>query len=407
MGTYHRKWRTISLSILFFLVSVFVVLSTFFIAIWRILLWKVLNPYLQINADRLIHLLNIPNAGFTVDIAAIMPFLSQVLIIAVILFLGAKNKAVRHREFWLMSIPLLAVLIITICSQFWSLDASVTVKRSWFFLATTMGGLFIGLEFRRPRIVWFFEILSILSVVLSYLIVFRYPNLGIMTRDTPGAWIGVFNYKSFAGQIIAFAGIMFLFRLADFRNEQWPIRIYSLLFLLLSLYFLYKTKNATALGSFIIAAGVLALGILFIKWGQLLKPIHWGAIGIIGVFFIIVLWFGKDTLFGLLGRSASLTGRTPLWMALIPFIKQKLYVGYGFGEVFWHSKYLAEFWKVAPWKAGLAHSGYVEAILDTGLVGFLFWFAFLVEVGFLTGWYFLKQRSLYSLISSSGSSMSF
>lgn len=85
-------------------------------------------------------------------------------------------------------------------------------------------------------------------------------------------------------------------------------------------------------------------------------------------------------------------------MALIPFIKQRLLFGYGFGEVFWYTSYLEEFWKVAPWKAGLAHSGYVEAILNTGIVGFLFLISFLAEVCFLSLRYFNSQRNLYSLI---------
>jgi O-antigen ligase len=261
-----------------------------------------------------------------------------------------------------------------------------------------MGGIFIGLEFRRSKIILFFEILAVISVVLSYVFVFLYPAQGIMTFDTPGAWIGFFNYKSFAGVMIAFAGLMFLFRLANFKNEKWFVKVYSFLFLLISLYFLYRTKNATALGSFVLSAGVLVLGLLFIKWGQNLKPIHWWIIGVVSVVILILAWVGKDVLFGLLGRSASLTGRVPLWMALIPFIKQRLLFGYGFGEVFWFTSYLQEFWKVAPWKAGLAHSGYVEAILNTGIVGFLFLISFLVEVGYLSLRYFNSQRSLYSLI---------
>jgi O-antigen ligase len=219
-----------------------------------------------------------------------------------------------------------------------------------------------------------------------------------MTFDAPGAWRGVFNYKSFAGQMIAFAGIMFLFRLTNYRNERWPIRIYSFLFLLFSLYFLYRTHNATALGSFVLALGALILGLLYIKWGRLLKPIHWWVIGGITLLLIIAIVVWKDALFGLLGRDATLNGRIPMWMALAPFINQRLYFGYGFGEVFWYSKYLAEFWKVAPWKAGLAHSGFVEAILDTGIVGFFIWITFLVEVAFLTIRYFIRQRNLYSLI---------
>ena len=97
----------------------------------------------------------------------------------------------------------------------------------------------------------------------------------------------------------------------------------------------------------------------------------------VSIVILILSWVGRDMLFGIFGRSASLTGRIPIWIALVPFIKQRLLLGYGFGEVFWYSEYLEEFWKIAPWKAGLAHSGYVEALLDSGLIGVVVWGIFL------------------------------
>jgi O-antigen ligase len=383
---------------LYALVSCLIVVFTLFIAIWRILLWDIINPLIYANINRLIGLFNLPALGFEIAWTQIVWALSHFVIIAVLVLLGIKNKLIRQKKFWLLSIPLIAILLISLSSQFWSLIPPNTLKRAWFLFATTLGGIFIGLEIRRSRIILFFEILSIISVVFSYIFVFLYPLKGILTFDTPGAWIGFFNYKSFSGVMIAFASLMFLFRLANFKKEKLFVRIYSILFLLISLNFLYRTKNATALGAFILSAGVLALGLLFIKWGQRLKPIHWWILGGVSIVVFILAWVGKDTLFGLLGRNATLTGRVPTWIALIPFIKQRIFFGYGFGEVFWYTPYLEEFWKVAPWKAGLAHSGYVEAILNTGIVGFLFLISFLAEVGYLSLRYFNSQRNLYSLI---------
>jgi len=387
-----------STSKLYTLVSYLIVIFTLFIAIWRILLWEIINPFLYANIHRVIDLFGLHAMNIEIGWTQIVWAISYFVAIAVLIMLGIKNKQIRQKKFWLLSIPLLAILVISLSSQFWSLIPPSTLKRAWFLFAVTLGGIFIGLEFRRSRIILIFEILAIVSVVLSYVFVVIYPMQGIMTFDTPGAWRGLFNYKSFSGVMIAFASLMFLFRLANFKNEKWSVRVYSFLFLLISLYFLYRTKNATALGSFTLSAGVLALGLLFIKWGQRLKPIHWWIIGVVSIVVLILSWVGKDALFDLLGRSASLTGRVPLWMALIPFIKLRLWFGFGFGEVFWFSEYLEVFWKIAPWKAALAHSGFIETILGTGIVGFLFWFSFLVEVAILSLRYFFLQRNLYSLI---------
>jgi exopolysaccharide production protein ExoQ len=379
-------------------VSFLIVIFTFFIVVWRILLWEILNPLIYANIFRLMALFGLPKTEFEIGWTSIVRIMSQLVIIVVLIYLGVKNRYFRSKEFWLMSIPLLGILIISSSSLFWSLIVPSTVKRLWFFLAATMGGIFIGLEFKRSRIICFFESFSVLVVLLSYVMVIVYPSHGIMTFDAPGAWRGVFDYKSFAGQIIAFAGIMFLFRFSNFKNERWPIRVYSVIFLLLSIFFLVKTQNKTAMGIFLIVAAGLVLGLIFIKWGGLLKQIHWWLFGGMCVAALLALWLGKDALLGLVGLDTSLTGRVPMWAALMPFIRQRLLLGYGFGEVFWYTQYLEEFWKVAPWKAGLAHSGYIEAILDTGVIGFIFWIAFLIEVGYFSLRYFLIERGLYALI---------
>lgn len=398
MDADHLLKRKENPPILYHLVSGFIVAFTIFIAVWRILLWEILNPLINANLLRLMAFLNMPNEEIIIRWTPIVRFMSLLVILAVVAVLGIKNNYVRKKEFWLLSIPLLGILIISIFSQFWSLNASTTIKRSLFLLATTLGGIYLGLEFRRPGIIWIFELFSAAFVLLSYAMVLVYPMQGIMIYEMPGSWRGFFNYKSFSGVMFAFACIMFLFRFANFRNESWFVRIYSMIFLILSIYFLLNTNNATAAIALAMIAFLIMLGLLFIKWGRLIQPRQWVFIGSLTVAALLAFWLGRDALFGIFGRSASLTGRVPLWLALVPFIKQRLMLGYGFGEVFWYSPYLEEFLKVAPWKAGLAHSGYVEAILGTGLVGFLFWAAFLVEVVYLSLRYFILDRSLYSMI---------
>jgi exopolysaccharide production protein ExoQ len=379
-------------------VSFLIVVLTLFLSIWRILLWQIINPLLAANFHRLMVLFGLPGVELRIDWTSIGKVMSLFVIVAVLVLLATRNPTVRHRKFLVMCLPLLGILIIIVLSQFWSVNVSSTIKRAWFFLAVALGGVYIGLEFRRARIILFFEILSIVFVLFSYVFVLAYPRVGIMTFDTPGAWRGLFDYKSFTGVLIGIASLLFLFRLLNFRNERWFVRLYAFLFLLISLYFLYRTRNATALGAFVLCVGVLLLGLLFIRFGQRLRPAHWWLIGASIVTLLLLAWGGRDELLGLLGRNVSLTGRIPMWQTLFPFIKQRLWFGYGFGETFWLSNYLAEFWKVAPWPARLAHSGYLEAMLDTGLVGLFFWVVFLVEELVLSLKLFFNERTLYALI---------
>ena len=66
-----------------------------------------------------------------------------------------------------------------------------------------------------------------------------------------------------------------------------------------------------------------------------------------------------------LGRDATLTGRTDIWAGLIPDVMSNPILGSGFGS----------FWIPATREAhqiGEAHNGYLDVVLETGFVGLLF-----------------------------------
>lgn len=73
--------------------------------------------------------------------------------------------------------------------------------------------------------------------------------------------------------------------------------------------------------------------------------------------------------------------------------------GYGFGDAFWKNPaYRDNVWAVAGWRPPFAHNGYIEALLDTGILGLAIWVIFLIQVVFLSGRYFLQERNLPALI---------
>jgi O-antigen ligase len=72
------------------------------------------------------------------------------------------------------------------------------------------------------------------------------------------------------------------------------------------------------------------------------------------------------------GRSATLTGRTEIWAALLPVAMQKPIIGNGFGG-FWTSR-TREVFQISE-----AHNGYLEVILTLGFVGILLVSIFLLS----------------------------
>lgn len=66
-------------------------------------------------------------------------------------------------------------------------------------------------------------------------------------------------------------------------------------------------------------------------------------------------------------QAATLTGRTPLWEVAIPAIEKKPILGHGYVS----STFVAVLVNGVPWEAGHMHNGFLEALYNTGLIGFV------------------------------------
>jgi O-antigen ligase len=377
-------------------ILIFVLLLYF--SLVRILLWAIFTPLIDANVHRVLSLLALPNAQ--VDLGSLTEGARRFVTIFSTLLLLATNKFFRHARFWLACIPLAATLTISGVSQFWSIAPVYTISRFLYLLAAGLGGFLIGFELKKTKIVWLLEIFAVLMVLGNFIMVLKYPSFAIMRGDgLEGAWRGLFSWKSYAGEVMTFSAIMFLFRLANFKKERWWIRIYSLVFYLLAIFSLYKSQSATEVISLVVVHIVFVLAILYLQWGHRLQPIHWWIFAATGIVALLLAWFGRDIWIGVIGRSSSFTGRIPLWNALMPFIRERLYFGYGFGEAFWKAGgYALLIEKAAGWPAPYAHNGYIETLLGVGVVGFIFFMTFLIQIAFLSIKYFVREHSLPALI---------
>jgi O-antigen ligase len=86
-----------------------------------------------------------------------------------------------------------------------------------------------------------------------------------------------------------------------------------------------------------------------------------------------------DLLTSLLGRSATLSGRTDIWASAWDAASTRPLHGYGFGGV-WGSDVppTDEIWRQLRFEAFHAHNGYLDLFLQVGLIGIAL---FLVAVG--------------------------
>jgi O-antigen ligase len=107
----------------------------------------------------------------------------------------------------------------------------------------------------------------------------------------------------------------------------------------------------------------------------------WAAVfgGLLFAGFLIV---ASDVFLGLLGKDATLTGRTKIWAAVWRQIEERPWTGYGYSAV-WDDKSgwgpLAWITREAGFKASHAHNAWFEQWLGMGYPGLIAWALFYLQ----------------------------
>jgi exopolysaccharide production protein ExoQ len=215
--------------------------------------------------------------------------------------------------------------------------------------------------------------LAIVLIPLSILFIRYYRYIGVMFDRNFGTamYVGVTRHKNHLGQLCAFLGVFFLWRIIKARPR---VVLLDFFLMLLMMYLLLKANSMTSLVVFIV-------GLIILVFDQILhsdlKRINRAVIGAI-IFLVVVqiflVGFAGDSLsshfFSATKRNASLTDRIPLWKDLIQMASRHPIIGSGFGG-FWVPEKIMALWNKYPWGPLAAHNGYLDIYLDLGILGLL------------------------------------
>jgi O-antigen ligase len=266
---------------------------------------------------------------------------------------------------------LLVLLAIATASMAWSVTPDQTTRRIVGVVLTTLGGAALGARWRWATLAEAlgagFAILAILSLLLAVAV----PDLGRMTTLFPGAWRGLFEEKNGFGGLMAFAFLIFAGAALLVPRRAliwWPLAALALALLLAS-------TSKTSLVSLMLGVGTLGFVLVARRGGALAVIATYLAVVGLGVLIAGVI-LAPDAFLGLLGKDASLTGRTRIWAAILRLIDQKPWLGYGYGAVWTDTSGwgpLAWIVKQAGFTPQHAHSSWLEQWLGMGLVGLGAW----------------------------------
>jgi O-antigen ligase len=143
--------------------------------------------------------------------------------------------------------------------------------------------------------------------------------------------------------------------------------------LLVSFVIIQLTACRTSLGSAL--AGIVAMAVVYLGARRFVVPAFAGvaALGLLLMLIGIGGQSAQDSAGGAIamGRTesvSSMTGRLPLWGALIERVSDRPLVGFGYGA-FWDTRMIASVHRQIGWYAGHSHNCYMELLVNLGVIG--------------------------------------
>jgi exopolysaccharide production protein ExoQ len=283
---------------------------------------------------------------------------------AIVMVLGAPWRTVGA----LVRQPFLIMLMLIVAlSALWSVAPDLTLRRTVALYATTMGGVALAVRCRWSELAEVLATAYAVLVVISILLAVLVPSIGIMHEIFPGAWRGPWAEKNQLGGNMG-QGFCIL-GAAAFLNPKRAKMWFG--FAILAFALILMSTSKTSLVSALLGMGALTF-ILMVRQGPTLGvTTTWFAV--LGVVMIGgLLFFASDVFFDLLGKDATLTGRTKIWESIMRRIADRPWTGYGYSVV-WDQEGA---WGILAWivhdshfKPQHAHNAWLEQWLGLGLGG--------------------------------------
>lgn len=280
---------------------------------------------------------------------------------------GLLDELMRQRQ---LRVPvfLLAFVLLALLSTVWSVAPDVSLRRGIALAGTVIVGLFLALKLSAVDV---FEALRRAATIVAVASLVLYLVGDPRALDEVHQTLrGVVATKNTLGRVsavglIATATVVFL----DFR--RWRRCALSAATLLLTL-----ALTDSAGGAALALVGVLAVGGAaawrFDRGRSAAPAVGLAALGVLVL--LLPIGLTANSLLDLLGRDATLTGRTAIWTESLHAAAERPLLGSGYGA-FWAlgssdgSAAAARISTRLAEPVANAHNGLLDVMLDVGIVG--------------------------------------
>ncbi len=258
------------------------------------------------------------------------------------------------------SLPLVLILLLACLSTLWSDQPAITARRSIELLGTVALAVYFA---SRLGLKAFAEALALaitIAAAVSLILVTAFPDVGL---EPDLAMAGYFGSKNFLGEgmVLGMATIACLFGSSHGLDRVRQVGAFALCLVLL-----VGSGNGSGAG----IAIMLALIIPILLFSRSKQSRSFALLGVLFSAAAILIGLLSEDVLSVLGKDATLTGRTILWQVVVDAISQKPAFGYGYAA-FWGSNAPAAslVYPYIGWLPGTAHNGFLEVALNCGIIG--------------------------------------
>ena len=287
-------------------------------------------------------------------------YLVTVLLLA---FRSQRTMTFLGTNSWLLFLIGLAIISIS-----WSSIPHIAFRKVIALMGATLFGVYLGSAYSFEQQLKIYSWTYGIAIFSSFFFALVLPRYGVMNTDAiVGAWQGIFPHKNGLGESMFASFLTFYFLAFLNKGNNLFFRICCFLSVALT----YLAQSATAFVSVLfIFATAQGLKRLSLKSKQSVFLILLFLIFTILLLFLFLLNF--NTFLAVNDKDVTLSGRTVLWDTLGTFIRQKPWLGYGYGSFYSGEAREANLlWQVHDWSPVHSHNGYIQLWLNLGLIGLL------------------------------------
>ncbi|WP_083742045.1 O-antigen ligase family protein [Bradyrhizobium mercantei] len=273
----------------------------------------------------------------------------------------------------LLAISLVSLFLL---STAWSVDPWTTARRGGLYVFFVLGVIGMAARLTDREFTGLMSAACLLSAVASLVLLAVYPSSALALPDSFDSFVaspevtlalrGIFPQKNILGQVVAAGALasMHLLRVGASRQA----RFWGVVSLIVFLVMVLASRSSTSI-SVTLYLCVVSFFICLYRRGGLTRVLGTSLAVLSGAIALALALF-PDPLIEILGKDATLTGRTELWPVVVDNIYERPVAGWGYYA----------FWGVANpdanvifarlgWRVAHAHNGLLEMLLEVGVLG--------------------------------------